>query len=61
MSMVDFFTEEEAKDTLEMLKKTRAAFVDEIRKIDNSIFVLEYYLHTGEGLQTDFLDLPGED
>lgn len=61
MSMVDFFTREEAIEALEMTKKTRKAFLAEVKKYDNLIFVLEYYLNTGEGLQTDFLDLPGKE
>ena len=61
MGMMDLLTQEQAEEALQDSIKTRAAFIKEMHKLDNLIFFLKYYLNTGEALNPDVLELPGDE
>jgi len=61
MGMMELFSQEQAEEALQDAIRTRAAFVEEMQKLDNLIFFLKYYLNTGEALNIDVIDLPGEE
>jgi hypothetical protein len=60
MDMMDLFKQEEIEAALEQAYKTRKAFYNEIRKLDNLIFIIEYYMKSGEAVNPDYIELPEE-
>jgi len=50
MGMMDLYTEEEAAQALEGVLETKAEFLKEIEALDTMIFILKYYLATGDPL-----------
>jgi hypothetical protein len=60
MDMMDLFKQEEIEAALEQANKTKAVFYNEIRKLDNLIFIIEYYLKSGEAINPDYIELPEE-
>lgn len=60
-SMMDFCNTEEIENALEEALNGRRLMLEEIRKLDNYILFLQYYLTTGEALNPDAIDLPGSD
>ena len=50
MSMMDLFTREQAIEALEGAEATKVEFMIEVDNINNLIFILKYYLETGDAL-----------
>ena len=50
MSMMDLFTREQAIEALEEAEATKQEFLKELDNVNNMIFILRYYLETGEAL-----------
>jgi len=50
MSMMDFYTMEQAEEALVDSIETRKQFIEEIGKLDTMIFILRYYIATGDPL-----------
>jgi len=50
MGMMDLYTEEQAAEALADAQETKRAFYKEIESINEVIFLLTYYLATGEAL-----------
>ena len=59
MSMMDFMAGQDAEQALEDAIRTRDEFTKELKRLDNLIFFLDYYLKTGQALDPEFIDLPG--
>ena len=60
MSMMDLYTYEQVSSELEKALALKEEFVEETYKLDNYIFVLKYYLATGESLDPDVIEIPEE-
>ena len=50
MSMMDLYTTEQATQALADSIETRKQFIKEIETLDTMIFILKYYLATGDPL-----------
>jgi hypothetical protein len=50
MDMIDFYNQEQALEALEEARETKKTFLAEIEKLDQMIFILEYFLNTGDAL-----------
>lgn len=50
MSMMDLFTQEEASEALMSAEATKIEFMHEIEQLNIIIFLLAYFLKTGEAL-----------
>jgi hypothetical protein len=50
MDMMDYYTEEEARSALDVALATKQEFFKEIENLNKVIFLLEYYLATGDAL-----------
>ena len=50
MSMMDLYTQEEAIQAIEEARATKKALMDEVEKLNNMIFLLQYFLATGEAI-----------
>ena len=63
MDMTEFYNREQALEALEEARDTKKIFMAEIEKLDQMIFILEYYLNTGEALDPAAfgIDDPEED
>ncbi len=63
MSMMDLYTLEQAKEALEGAIQTKKEFLKEIEELNTMIFILKYYIATGDGLDPAALGLEdlGED
>lgn len=61
MGMMELFSQEQAEEALQGAFNTKAAFLEELEKLNNFIFFLKYYLKTGEALNPDVIDLPGDE
>jgi len=63
MGMMDLYTEERVTEALADSIKAKEALLKEIEKIDAMIFILKYYLATGDPLDAaafDIEDLEGD-
>ena len=60
MSMMDMYTREQAEEAIEEALRVKREILEEVRKLDNYIFFMDYYLKTGEALDTEAIDLPEE-
>jgi hypothetical protein len=50
MDMMDFYTEEQAKEALEDAINTKKEFVLQLEELNTIIFILTYFLETGDPL-----------
>ena len=57
MGMMDLYTEEQAAEALEESIKTKKEFLKEIETLDTMIFILKYFLATGDPLDPAAFDL----
>ena len=57
MSMMDLYTLEQAKEALEDAKETKKEFFKQIEELNIMIFILKYYITTGDGLEPSAFDL----
>jgi len=57
MGMMDLYTKEEAAQALEETLETKVEFLKEIEKLDTMIFILKYYLATGDPLDPEAFDI----
>jgi len=57
MGMMDLYTEEEAAQALKETLETKVEFLKEIEKLDTTIFILKYYLATGDPLDPEAFDI----
>ena len=57
MGMMDLYTKEQAVEAIEDSLATKKAFMKEIEKLDVMVFILKYYLATGEALDPDVFDM----
>ena len=60
MGMIDLYTQERVTEELKKALALKEEFADETYKLDNYIFVLKYYLATGESLDPDVIEIPEE-
>ena len=60
MSMMDLYTKEKVAEELKKALALKKEFTEETHKLDNYIFVLKYYLGTGESLDPDVIEIPEE-
>ena len=63
MGMMDLYTNEQAEEALEDSIATRKEFIKELETIDTIIFMLKYYLATGDALDPEVFgieDLEGD-
>jgi len=51
MSMMDLYKLEQVEEALSDSMKTREGFLKEIAKLDIYIFILKYYIATGDALE----------
>jgi len=58
MGMIDHYTHERVTEELEEALALKEKFAEETHKLDNYIFVLKYYLATGESLDPDVIEIP---
>ena len=58
MGMMDHYTYERVTEELEKALSLKEEFTEETHKLDNYIFVLKYYLATGESLDPDVIEIP---
>lgn len=64
MSMMDLYTLEQAKEALEGAIEAKKEFLKEVEDLDTMIFILKYYIATGDGLEPSafgLLDLEGDE
>lgn len=64
MSMMDLYTKEQAKEALVGAIETKEKFLKEIHMLDTMIFILQYYIATGDGLDPNVFgieDLEGDE
>lgn len=64
MSMMDLYTLEQAKEALGEATETKKKFLEEIQMLDTMIFILKYYIATGDGLDPNVFgikDLEGDE
>jgi len=59
MSMMDLYTLEQAKEALEDAEETKKEFFKQIEELNIMIFILKYYIATGDGLEPSAFDLEG--
>jgi len=59
MGMMDLYTEERAAEALAESIETKKEFLKEIEKLDAMIFILKYYLATGDPLDAEAFDIEG--
>jgi len=50
MDMIDFYNLEQAQEALDDALQTKAAFLKQIDELNTIIFILTYFLETGEPL-----------
>jgi hypothetical protein len=60
MGMIDFYSHEQVSGALTVALELKEEFTEETHKLDNYIFVLKYYLATGESLDPNVIELPEE-
>lgn len=60
MGMIDFYSHEQVSSALTVALELKEEFIEETHKLDNYIFVLKYYLATGESLDPNVIELPEE-
>lgn len=53
MGMMDLYSKEQAIEALEEVEGRKKLFVEEIQSLDTMIFILKYYLVTGDGLKPE--------
>ena len=58
MGMMDLYTAEQAAEALDDAIKTKAAYVEEIEGLNGIIFLLKYFLATGECLDPEVVGIP---
>ena len=63
MGMMNLYTEEQAEEALEESIVTRKKFIEELETLDTIIFMLKYYLATGDALDPEVFGIEdlGED
>ncbi len=61
MSMREFFTREEATETVRECKEGKEMLFAEIDKLNKYIIILEYYLRTGKALKPSDIGLEDEE
>jgi len=61
MGMMEFYTDREAVEALLEADRTRDQIIEMLRRLDNYIFFLKYFIATGEALDPDVIDLPEDD
>lgn len=57
MGMLDLYNEEQAKEALEDAEATKKEFLKEIETINTMIFILNYFLKTGDALDPEAFGL----
>ncbi len=57
MGMMDLYTEEQVTQALAESMETKAEFIKEIETLNTMIFILKYYLATGDSLNPTAFDL----
>lgn len=61
MSMLDFYTKEQAIEAFEDSKRLKAELQAEIERIDTCMFLLRYYIETGDALDPEVFGIEPEE
>jgi len=57
MGMLDLYNEEQARDALEDAKNTKKELMEQVDELDAMIFILKYFLNTGDALDPGALGI----
>ena len=57
MSIMDFYTMEQAVEALEQCKITKKEFIKQIETLNTMMFILEYHIATGESLDPEIFGI----
>lgn len=61
MSILDFYNKEEAIGAIEESEALKKELLKEIKKLDTCIFILKYFIETGESLDPEVFGIKPED